>query len=267
MGYGDHWQRAQDAARDAIGSLGAGDQATLVLFGRNAEENMRATSDRGRLEAALDAAKVTSGATRYGPALKLAESILARSTLPAARSDPDLRLPEVGLDRRRGRALRRGHDAHAGVGRDRTDVRTSSVPSVTFARAPFSGQERITRHGRRRQQERRRRRPTCRSRSRSTATQIETQTGERRRQRVRVGRVRAVHARRTAGRAASSRPAPIRSPADNTFRLRAHAEPAGLGARRSTAASATDPSFYLSKALGDRQRRRRFRSKPCRPRA
>ena len=43
---------------------------------------MRATSDRGRLEAALGAAKVTSGATRYGPALKLAESILARSTLP-----------------------------------------------------------------------------------------------------------------------------------------------------------------------------------------
>ena len=51
MGYGDHWQRAQDAARTAIGSLGADDRATLVLFSRNAEENMRATSDRGRLEA------------------------------------------------------------------------------------------------------------------------------------------------------------------------------------------------------------------------
>ena len=68
------------AAR-SIGSLGAGDQATLVLFSRNAEESIRATSDRGRLEAALGAAKLTSGATRYGPALKLAESILARSTL------------------------------------------------------------------------------------------------------------------------------------------------------------------------------------------
>src|SRR5229473_2584695 len=60
---------------------GANDRATLVLFGRNAEENMRATSDRTRLEGAIDAAKVGSGATRYGPALKLAESILSRSPL------------------------------------------------------------------------------------------------------------------------------------------------------------------------------------------
>jgi hypothetical protein len=44
------------------------------LFSRNAEENMRATSDRSRLEAAVNAAKVSSGATRYGPALKLGEA-------------------------------------------------------------------------------------------------------------------------------------------------------------------------------------------------
>src|SRR4029079_1810479 len=80
MGYGDHWQRAQDEARKAIGSIGAADRATLVLFSRNAEESMRATPDRGRLEPALATAKLTSGATRYGPALKLAESILARSS-------------------------------------------------------------------------------------------------------------------------------------------------------------------------------------------
>src|SRR5579862_8072110 len=82
MGYGDHFQKAVAAARDAVDAVGPSDKATLVLFGRNAEENIRATSDRGRLEAALESAKVTSGATRYGPALKLAESILARSALP-----------------------------------------------------------------------------------------------------------------------------------------------------------------------------------------
>ncbi len=81
MGYGDHWQRARDEAGKAIDSIGAADKATLVLFSRNAEENIRATSDRGRLEAALSAATLTSGGTRYGPALKLAESILSRSTL------------------------------------------------------------------------------------------------------------------------------------------------------------------------------------------
>src|ERR1700676_3830633 len=32
MGYGDHWQRAQDAARQAIDTIGADDRATLVLF-------------------------------------------------------------------------------------------------------------------------------------------------------------------------------------------------------------------------------------------
>ena len=49
MGYGNHWQRAVDAARSAVGSMTTGDRATLVLFGRNAEETIRATSDRGRL--------------------------------------------------------------------------------------------------------------------------------------------------------------------------------------------------------------------------
>src|SRR5262249_5530089 len=65
LGYGDHWQRAQDAARAVVRGMGASDRATLVLFAKNAEENMRATSDRARLEGAIGAAKVTSGATRY----------------------------------------------------------------------------------------------------------------------------------------------------------------------------------------------------------
>src|SRR5690242_2572605 len=41
MGYGDHFRRAQDAARAAVRGLAAGDRATLVLFAKNAEENMR----------------------------------------------------------------------------------------------------------------------------------------------------------------------------------------------------------------------------------
>ena len=51
------------AAQNAIGSIGASDRATLVFFGRNAEETVRATSDRGQLEAALAAARVTSDGT------------------------------------------------------------------------------------------------------------------------------------------------------------------------------------------------------------
>ena len=44
MGYGDRWQRARDAARTAIRSIGQADKATLVFFDRNAEENIRATA-------------------------------------------------------------------------------------------------------------------------------------------------------------------------------------------------------------------------------
>src|SRR5450759_4342398 len=43
MGYGDHWQRARDAARQAIDRLGPDDRGTLVLFASNAEEKVRAT--------------------------------------------------------------------------------------------------------------------------------------------------------------------------------------------------------------------------------
>src|SRR3954468_15598848 len=36
MGYGDHWQRAQDAALRVVRDVSPDDRATLVLFGRNA---------------------------------------------------------------------------------------------------------------------------------------------------------------------------------------------------------------------------------------
>src|SRR5712691_4853220 len=143
MGYGDHWQRARDAARQAIRSLGANDRATFVLFSRNAEESMRVTADRGRLEAAIDTAKVDADATRYGPALKLAESILSRSQ--ATRR-------EVVLISDFQRAGWTGsEDVHFPEGYTLTPVSVASpnannlaIPSVTFARATFSGQERVT---------------------------------------------------------------------------------------------------------------------------
>lgn len=143
MGYGDHWQRARDAARQAIRSLGANDRATFVLFSRNAEERMRATSDRGRLEAAIDAAKVDADATRYGPALKLAESILSRSQ--ATRRETVL----ISDFQRAG--WTGSEDVHFPEGYSVTPVSVASpdannlaIPSVTFARASFSGQERVT---------------------------------------------------------------------------------------------------------------------------
>jgi hypothetical protein len=126
-----------------IGSIGANDRATLVLFSRNAEETLRATSDRGRLESAVDTARVTSQATRYGPALKLAENILARSTQPRREA---LLISDFQKSGWTG-----AEDVSFGEGVQLTAVSVASdgaanlsVPSVTFARAEFSGQERIT---------------------------------------------------------------------------------------------------------------------------
>jgi hypothetical protein len=143
MGYGDHFARAQDAARNIVRGMNNGDRATLVLFARNAEENMRATPDRGRLEGAITAAKVTAGSTRYGPAIKLAESILSRSNVARREAvlisdfqksgwsgSEEARFPE-------GMTLRT-----ISVASDNTT--NLSIPSVSFARAAFSGQERIT---------------------------------------------------------------------------------------------------------------------------
>jgi hypothetical protein len=143
MGYGDHFQRARDAARKVFDGLGGEDKATLVLFAKNAEENVRATSDRVRLGQAVDAAKVTSGSTRYGPALKLAQSILSASSIKRKEvvlvSDfqktgwsgaEELRFPD-------GTML-------TPVTVASPDTSNVSIPSVAFARASFSGQERIT---------------------------------------------------------------------------------------------------------------------------
>lgn len=143
MGFGDHFERARTAALEAVRSMAAGDRASLVLFGRNAEENLRATSDRGRLEAAIGAAKVTAGATRYGPALQLAESILGRSTLPRREVILISDFQKSGWSG--AEDIRFGDEVRV------TPVLVASenagnvaVPSVTFGRTSFSGQERVT---------------------------------------------------------------------------------------------------------------------------
>jgi hypothetical protein len=143
MGYEDRWTRAQAAARDAIGSIGLNDKATLILFDKNTEEAVRATSDRGRLESAVNTAKPTAASTRFGPALKLAESILSRSTLQRREAVLISDFQKTGWTG--------AEDIHFNESMRLTPVSVAgqklanvSVPSVTFARAPFSGQERIT---------------------------------------------------------------------------------------------------------------------------
>jgi uncharacterized membrane protein len=82
MGYGGKWPQALAAAQNAINGLSRGDRGSIVLFSSNAEVSLRSAPDKGRLLDTLTGLQPGSGATRYGPALKLAGSILGESALP-----------------------------------------------------------------------------------------------------------------------------------------------------------------------------------------
>lgn len=143
MGYGETWQRAQAEAVRVIDGLGSGDQATLVLFDRNAEENVRATGDRTRLRAAVEAAELSSGATRYAPALRLAQSLLSRSTLGQKEVVAISDMQRTGWER--------PEEIQFPDGTTFTPISVAtpapaniSVTSVAFNRARFATEERVT---------------------------------------------------------------------------------------------------------------------------
>jgi hypothetical protein len=83
MGVGDRWTRAIEASSAVIEGLGPLDRASLAVFARNASVLVRSTSDRSRLAAALDTVALSDESTSYGPGLKLAQSILEETELPA----------------------------------------------------------------------------------------------------------------------------------------------------------------------------------------
>ena len=82
MGYADSWPRAQRAAAQALDSATPADRISVVLFADTAEIALRSTPDRARAVGEINAATPGPGSTKYGPALKLAGSLLAESLLP-----------------------------------------------------------------------------------------------------------------------------------------------------------------------------------------
>ena len=82
MGAADTWARAQQAARQAVQSLTGLDRVSLVLFDSSTELVLRSSADVSRVVAEIDRAQPSAGATRYAPALKVASSVLAESSLP-----------------------------------------------------------------------------------------------------------------------------------------------------------------------------------------
>ena len=143
MGYGDRWARAVAGARDAIGKLSPGDRASIVFFASGAEVVLRSTSDRGRLDAAIAAGKPGASATRYGPALKLAGSILSESTLPRREVILVSDFQRSGWTGAEGVRLPDGATLTPVAITDADPVNLSVTP-VSLQRTTFSEQDRVT---------------------------------------------------------------------------------------------------------------------------
>jgi hypothetical protein len=142
MAAGDRWESARAAVEREIAGLGPLDRGNLILFDQGAEAAVRGESDPGRLRAALDTLEPGWGATRFGPGLKLAQTILEESEHPVRE------LVLVSDFQRRGWTGEEGVRLPAG-----TAIRTVpitgdaganvAVADVALRRDRFSGLERV----------------------------------------------------------------------------------------------------------------------------
>lgn len=98
MGYGDRWDRAQAAARRVVRDLAPGDRATLILFDSGAQAGAPSTTDQASLLAAIDAADIGAGTTRFGPALQFAQGILEDSDQPLLETVLISDFQQIGVD-------------------------------------------------------------------------------------------------------------------------------------------------------------------------
>src|SRR3954447_12029993 len=143
MAYGDRWARATAAARKAIAAVGSSDRASLVFFASGADVALRSASDHGRLEAAVLTTKPGASATRYGPALKLAGSIVSESSLPRREVILISDFQRSGWQGAEGVRLPDGVVLTA-VPIGDAETANVSVTPVSMQRSTFSEQDRVT---------------------------------------------------------------------------------------------------------------------------
>lgn len=143
MGYGGTWPQALAAAQSAINGLTARDRASVVFFTSNTEVALRSASDKGRLQAALSGIEPAAGATRYGPALKLAGSILSESALPRREAILISDFQRSGWQGSDGVRLPDGATLTPVMVSDSAKPNLAIVP-VTLQHTEFQDQQRIT---------------------------------------------------------------------------------------------------------------------------
>jgi hypothetical protein len=143
MGHGDQWERAKQAAVDAVASMSNGDRAALVVFSSAAEIAVQPTDDHDRLQAEIKATTLSSGSTRLGPALKLAGSLLAPSNLPRREVIVVSDFQRAAWSPGDGLRLPAGTTVTP-VSVTATNTRNVAVAPVAIQREQVSGQDRIT---------------------------------------------------------------------------------------------------------------------------
>ena len=143
MGYDDRWEAALDAARRSVRELTPDDRASLIFFSAGASVEVRSGTDRSRLLGVLDTVQVSSGITRFGPGLKLAQTVLEQSELPRKHVIVISDFQKGGWDGDEGVRFPEGATVTpiAVGGADNDNV---AVAQVSFQRRPVSGRERVT---------------------------------------------------------------------------------------------------------------------------
>lgn len=82
MEYGTRWSRALADVRETLTGLDPADRATLVLFDTEASVPVRPGSAATEILPLLDTLRPGPRGTRFGPALKVAQDLLAASEMP-----------------------------------------------------------------------------------------------------------------------------------------------------------------------------------------
>ena len=143
MGYGDRWERAVAAAREAIDGAGGNDRVTLVAFAETPAALNQSGADPGSLRAALGAVAPGSRGTKYAPALKLATKILDESDLGRREVVLITDFQKVGWDGHEEVELPPGTQLRT-VDVSDAAMANVAVTTVELHRAMVAGRERVT---------------------------------------------------------------------------------------------------------------------------
>lgn len=143
MEAGGRWAEALAAAAEASGGLGPLDRLSLVLFDQSARAVVRSAPSTEAVVAALDTVAPTDRATRFGPALKLAATILDESELPAGEVVLVSDLQRSGWQADEGLLLPPGAELEV-IQVGEPVAGNTAVAEVTLGRERFQGQERVT---------------------------------------------------------------------------------------------------------------------------